>query len=96
MYAREQMELERKLLDGIAKCNALIVKERDELKAQVAALTAERDRYRAALVWLKEMVIDFPTGIDYDADENDASPPDTIAWAGGLMLRRIDEALKQD
>ena len=41
MYAKEQYELERQLLEGIGKCHDLVAKERDKYKLALATIVGE-------------------------------------------------------
>jgi hypothetical protein len=40
-----------------------------------------------------ELLTELPSGIDWDADEEDDSPDDMTAHIGGLALRKLERAL---
>ena len=66
-----------------------------QLERELAAITAQRDELAEALKRQRENWENLPSGVDYEADENDKSPDDAVAWMGGLAIKDIDETLEK-
>lgn len=61
---------------------------------QLAKVLSLREReLREALECIQHMIQQLPSGIDYQADENDTSPEDAAAHIGGLIYRRTLAAI---
>ena len=63
-----------------------------ELAVELAQAKAESERLRSALDAISELVLQLPSGIEYDPDPDNPSPNDTFAFLGGLIMKEINLA----
>lgn len=56
-------------------------------------MRSREGKYRAALEYVEAMIQQLPSGVDEEARDDDPSPEDMAAHIGGLILRRVREAL---
>lgn len=56
-------------------------------------MRSREGKYIAALEYVEEMIQQLPMGCDEVAREDNCSPEDMCAHIGGLILRRVRQAL---
>jgi hypothetical protein len=53
-------------------------------------------QFEIAINEIRELINQLPSGIDYEADENNLSPADATAHVGGLVWKVCERVLPSD
>ena len=73
--------------------NSPLIAERDQLRARVAELEADKARLVEALKSQRSWWESNPAGVDYEADTEETSPEDATAHIAGLAIQEINAAI---